>query len=529
MTTKVQRQGVKVKKSVAVAAPRCNSPGVEPAASLSKPVLPAWDGTIKFRPYQLPVFQDHTTRVVILHWSRQIGKSFTLAAWAIDRILTRPGRLITVLSNSRDNGAEFLRKCEEVCRKLEAVIEWQDTTDTLTPDELQITTLRMEARITVCGAEGRIKVLAANPRTARGFSGDLILDEFAFHENSEAIWEAAEPILSSNPDFLCRIASTGNGKHNMFYRMSTALAPDGKPLYKVIRVRRSDAWRMGVKIYDPSCSGPITPEEARERALNKQAYDQNYECTFENEESCLISSDMISAVEQNDVGYVCVKDWTPIALARLAVCQNFYLGVDVARTRDFTVISAVESIGEMYFLRAILRILNMPTPQQQDRLDQVLSLPAFRQCNIDCTGIGLGLFEYAVRDHGALRITGVNFATTVPITKEIAREGRPQARVKVTEAMAMHTAQIFADRRILVPTGDQIWRDDMRKPSRITSPGGSVSVNATREGGPGHADHFWSLALALDAAMKPPGSWTQEDVDAVIIPGRNTTLKRPTL
>ncbi|MDB6068139.1 MAG: hypothetical protein JWR26_4347, partial [Pedosphaera sp.] len=36
----------------------------------------------------------------------------------------------------------------------------------------------------------------------------MILDEFAFHEDSAAIWEAAEPILSSNPDFLCRIAST---------------------------------------------------------------------------------------------------------------------------------------------------------------------------------------------------------------------------------------------------------------------------------------------------------------------------------
>ena len=62
-------------------------------------------------------------------------------------------------------------------------------------------------------------MLAANPRTARGFSGDLILDEFAFHENGDAIWAAAEPILASNKDFLCRIASTGNGRHNLFYRM----------------------------------------------------------------------------------------------------------------------------------------------------------------------------------------------------------------------------------------------------------------------------------------------------------------------
>ena len=84
--------------------------------------------------------------------------------------------------------------------------------------------MRMEVRITVQGKVGRIKVLAANPRTARGFSGDLILDEFAHHENSAAIWGAAEPYLNSHPDYLCRIASTGNGRYNMFYRMVSGCA-----------------------------------------------------------------------------------------------------------------------------------------------------------------------------------------------------------------------------------------------------------------------------------------------------------------
>jgi len=54
--------------------------------------------------------------VVVLHWSRQIGKSFVLAAWAVFRLFKRPGRLVTVLSNSKENGAEFLLKCAEVCR-----------------------------------------------------------------------------------------------------------------------------------------------------------------------------------------------------------------------------------------------------------------------------------------------------------------------------------------------------------------------------------------------------------------------------
>ena len=157
---------------------------------------------------------DHKTGILVLHWARQIGKSFTLAGWAVERLLVRPGRLVTVLSNSRENGAEFVAKCAEICRKTHTKYEAQDRSASAAFQDL-----KMEVRIRARGKIGRIKVLAANPRTARGFSGDLILDEFAFHEDGEAIWAAAEPILASNKDFLCRIASTGNGKHNLFYRM----------------------------------------------------------------------------------------------------------------------------------------------------------------------------------------------------------------------------------------------------------------------------------------------------------------------
>lgn len=253
---------------------------------------------IKFRPYQAPVFRDRTAGIVLLHWSRQIGKSFTLAAWAVDRLMTQLQKydrwLITVLSNSRDNGAEFVIKAQEVCNKIgQAMVSVDESPD------LKYENMRMEVRMTVTvdGRErvGRIKVLAANPRTARGFSGDLILDEFAFHEDSNAIWEAAEPILSSNPEFLCRIASTGNGKHNMFYRM-TAMGMDVKDGgefcqsaagFTVSRCSRTAAWRQGVKVYDPNTRQPISPEDARKKAMDKRAYDQNYELAYNDENMAL--------------------------------------------------------------------------------------------------------------------------------------------------------------------------------------------------------------------------------------------------
>src|SRR3954468_21536258 len=193
---------------------------------------------IEFRRYQWDAFSNRSNGIEIWVWGRQTGKSFTLAAWAVNRLLTRPGRLVTILSNSKSNGIELNRRCAEGCHILNRAFEQ----GALSPDN-RFETFNTETRITMHGQTGRIKVLAANPRTARGFSGDLILDEFAFHEDAAAIWEAAEPILASNKDFLCRIASTPNGKHNMFYRLCTSSD------IPVSRVTRTDAYHQGCPVF----------------------------------------------------------------------------------------------------------------------------------------------------------------------------------------------------------------------------------------------------------------------------------------
>jgi phage FluMu gp28-like protein len=513
--------------------------------------------------------------------------------------------------------------------------------------------MRYEVRIRVYGTVGRIKVLAANPRTARGFSDDLILDEFAFHEDSAAIWEAAEPILASNRDFLCRIASTGNGRHNAFYRMvkggslnaecgvqSAELGevedektgrfhagtgedegvPDGEQVqgledscesvnqrvsefsdevqsreetdvsggtpdttpetgvlpgdppslgssgaasghedenapspqpsppmgarevlphgqmyvstegFVVSRVTRTMAHGQGVEIFDMRTRQPITPEVARAQALDTRAYDQNYECAFADENMTLLSHELITAAERCDVGIICETDWPPRFLQNVQRCfrtgtesnvqslswaetewgtfepvgsdvtGRLYVGFDVGRKADLSVITVVEKLGNLFLVRGILRMRNMRLPDQELRLGEICRLRGFQRAAIDMTGLGLGLFEYAQKEYGYSRIHGINFASTVPATQSIRRDGRKRPTVRVTEAMATELLRLYEDRRIRHPRDAQL-RDDLRKPERVTSPGGRVSIAATRDEA-GHADHFWSLALAIEAAGK---------------------------
>ena len=472
---------------------------------------------IKFRPFQEPVFWS-LAGMMVLHWSRQIGKSYTLAAWAVYRLLTNPGRLVTVLSNSKDNGTEFVQKCTEICGLLGIAFERED----LSPDEL-IENMRVECRIKVGGKWGRIKVLAANPRTARGFSGDLILDEFAFHENSEAIWDAAEPIISSNKDFLCRVASTGNGRFNKFYTMAAPGAGggtmDGFPLseagFPVSRVPRSLAYTMGVKIYDPATRREITPEEARAASLDKRSYDQNYECSFNDENMALLTHELIQRAEYlvgADAARECFldrNDWQPGTLDFLRACKGpLNVGVDVGRSRDLTSIAVGEELGGVVFTRALLRISDMRLPDQMRRLEPILRLPNFGRAEIDATGLGLGLAEFAQDFAGIYRVGALHFASR---EKRRVRGIEQSDSALVTELMAMDLLQRFEDGAIRIPC-EAALRDSLRKPERVQTAGG-VRIAVERDEA-GHADEFWSLALMVRAFRNFGGPFASTTIRA---------------
>ena len=467
----------------------------------------SWRGTkVGLRRYQNPVFWSKEG-VLVLHWSRQIGKSFTLCAWAVHRAMLNPGRLVTVLSNSKNNGAEFMQKCKDMCGHLRKACEEVD----LSPDK-NVENMRMEVRIKVDGKIGRILVLAANPRTARGFSGDLILDEFAFHEDSEAIWDAVEPIISSNPGYQCRIASTGNGRYNMFYRMANELSP-----YWVSRIRRSEAYQMGVPIFDPATRREVTPAEARAAAMDKASYDQNYECAFNDENMALLTNALISACEyQAEAGdaerrecYVCEQDWAQDAVEYLRSCKGpLGVGLDVGRTRDITVITVGEKIGGVIFTRGLLRISGMRLPEQLERLKPILQMGNFGRLSGDATGLGLGLVEFAQEECGAYRAEAVQFGSK---ERRTVRGMEQQDSALVTELMALDLLAAFESRGIRVPC-EAALRDSLRKPERITNASG-VRIAATRDEA-GHADEFWSMALMVRALKGQSTPFAYDAADA---------------
>ena len=130
----------------------------------------------------------------------------------------------------------------------------------------------------------RVTALPANPDTARGFSANVFLDEFAFHADSRKIWAALFPVVSRN-GLKLRVVSTPNGKGNKFYDLMTSAETAG--------------WsKHVVDIYQAVADGLPRDVEALRAALNDpDAWAQEYELQWLDEASAWLSYDLINAVE----------------------------------------------------------------------------------------------------------------------------------------------------------------------------------------------------------------------------------------
>jgi phage FluMu gp28-like protein len=478
-----------------------------------------------FRPYQRPVFDDRHSKVALLHWSRQVGKSYTLAAWGVDRCLValaqRRPWLVTVLSNSKDNGGEFALKAAEWARKIDVAAKAEEL------PSLEGDAFRFEVRICLGASyEARLKVLPANPRTARGFSGDLILDEFAYHPDDNAIWDAAEPIISSNPEYLCRISSTGNGRRNLFYRMCSS----GK--FVMSRWRRSELHARGwIPAIVSSISGkPITPAEAREEAIDKASYDQNYECAFENEAMGFLTDDQVSAIETlsaEDVPILEVEDGTSTRQfdgfleAIHAVPGRKVAGWDFARSKHQSVCAILaDDRMQPSRLAGALLMRGISSPKQA-RL--VKDLPLAKSVQ-DAGGNGLGAWEILVEEHGwRERAVGLNFACSVPTSPILAAQGVKTPSVPLPARLATHLTSRVVSQGLRI-CAHPVLHADLIGPQRVFDARGVIRVDLTEDSVTGsHCDWFWALAMGVYAEelLELGGAWTAEALQDVVLPDRD--------
>ncbi|MGR3435261.1 MAG: terminase large subunit domain-containing protein [Shimia sp.] len=301
----------------------------------------------------------------------------------------------------------------------------------------------------------RVTAISASPDAARGFGGNLFLDEFAFHANARAIWSSAFPVAARG-GHLIRVVSTPNGKGNKYHELMTA---DG------------GNWsRHVVDIYDAVRQGlDVDIEELRAGMADQDAWAQEFELAWLDAASAWLPYDLISTCEAPFAGH-------PSAYRGGAV----YVGVDIAIRKDLFVIWILEEVGGILVTREIVAERRVSFARQEELLDDVFRRYRVLRCAMDQTGMGEPVVERAKARHGSTRVEGVLFNNTSKLE------------------LATGFKEAFEDRSIRIPEGDPILRADLHAIRSVASATGLRRLVADGDTD-GHADRFWAGAMAVGA------------------------------
>jgi len=398
---------------------------------------------VELYPYQKKWLADDS-RFKIGMFARQCGKTFTSTLEIVIDCLNRKARWVILSRGERQAREAIQEGIRRHCEAFKASFELMEY-----PFDPVIKVLEVQFP-----NGSKISALPANPDTARGFSASVLLDEFAFHQQSRRIWQALFPVISAGHKL--RVISTPNGKGNKFYELMTDT---------------SGEWsKHQVDIYEAVRQGLPRDIDQLRRALNDpDGWAQEYELQWLDEATAWLDYDLIASCESEHLpeyeGGEC------------------YLGWDVARRRDLSVLWVLEQVGDVLVSREMVALQRESFQDQLQVFDRLMERYRVRRACLDQTGMGEVLVELCKRKWGEYAVEGLIFSNSVK------------------QDLAVQIKRRFEDRKVRIPIDREV-RDSLHSVKKITLPSGNSRFDAERDE-VGHADHFWALALAIHAGDVP--------------------------
>ena len=422
-----------------------------------------------FFPYQVRYLQD-TSRFKIVEKSRRIGFTY-VEAYDDVRDAVKTPKLPTWFSSADESAArEYIMICEQWAKIFNVVAQNMD--EMILDEEHDVKAFVLEFR-----NGSRIHALRSNPRAFRSKGGKVILDEFAYHDDQEALWRAARPSITWG--YPIRILSTHNGKGCRYYRMldeaRAKLMKGEKTAWSIHSVTLQQAVDEGLA--DKIIGRSLTPaerqawiDEVHDTCLDEETWLQEFCCLPVDEATAFLTYDLIATIEDELAGDPTRYTHGPV-----------YVGIDIARRRDLFVIWVLEQVGDVYWTREVVALKGASFSAQDAELERILhDYPTIQQVCMDQTGMGEKPVEDAQRRYGSYKIEGV--LITGP----------------VKQALAFGFKRVIEDRQFRAPK-DPAIRDAFHSVKKVTTIAGNVRFDGERTD-QGHADRFFAAALAVHAA-----------------------------
>ncbi len=437
-------------------------------------IVPA-DPQAIFLPYQGRWISD-TSRLKLMEKGRQIGLSWSTAYATVSRTSLASARHDQWVSSRDDIQARlFLEDC-----KL-----WAGNLDIAARDlgEQVIDQKEKQTAYVLRFKNGhRINSMSSNPDAQAGKRGGRVLDEFALHPDPRKLWSIAYPGITWGGSM--EVISTHRGSHNFFNQLIKEYREGGNPkkisLHTVTLQTALDQgflFKLQQSLPDDDERQEMTEAEyfdwVKSGCADEESFLQEYMCQPADDDAAFLEYDLIAACE-----YPADADWRRTEGGRL------FAGIDIGRKHDLTVLWVVELLGDVLYTRHVEALKNMSKAEQEKVI-----WPWIERCertDIDATGLGIGWADDAQLKFGTSKVEAVTFT----------------GRVK--EALAYPVRGRMEDRRLRLPYSPAI-RADLRSVTKQVTAAGNIRFTAERTPD-GHADHFWALGLAVEAASSANGA-----------------------
>lgn len=443
-------------------------------------------------PYQAKWVKDGS-RLKLCEKSRQIGWTWATAYGLVTRKALTSAKLDAWISSRDDIQARlFLEDCKGFAGLVNVAA--RDMGE-------QVVDEKGHSAFVLRMANGlRLHSMSSNPDAQAGKRGDRVLDEFALHPDPRKLYSIAYPGITWGGSM--EIFSTHRGSANFFNQLIREIKEKGNPKkFSLHRVTLEDALDEGF-LYKLQGKLPLEDERQdmdeaeyfdfiKSGCADEESFLQEYMCVPADDASAFLGYDEIARCFYKGGD---ARDWE-IPWAEMV--GEVFVGVDVGRDHDLTVIWVVEKFGGVFFTRRIIEMKGETFAAQEAELYAVLAHPQVRRCCIDQNGIGRQFAERAQELYGKYRVEGVKFT------------GQSK------EEMAYPLRAAFEDVRLRIPDRAEITAD-LRGIKKETTASGNVRFTADR-GKNGHSDRFWALALAVHA-----GTERGEAAFAPRSPGRRT-------
>lgn len=376
--------------------------------------------------------------------SRQIGCSHTIAAASV--LWAMMGETTTIISLGQREADEVLDKASKHAQALSRL------------GSLWAQPKRTKSKELELMSGGRIMSLP-NSSAGRSFSGNVILDEVAYYDHPEEVWDGAGGTALHG--YRIRVLSTPNGAGDFWYGLWSD--PKQHQGYTKHMVTLDDAIGDGM---------PVNIEDCWKLARGDgRVFGQLFRCEFINNAQQYIPSEAL---------YGCAVADT---YSYEGIC---YAGMDLGRVNDRTELVIVKKDSRGIRWMQYAESAKRTAYEDIERFAALAFSPTWnvRRLCIDATGMGAFPAERLQKRFGRSRVEPVTFTATLK------------------EDLATGLYSAFTEQTIRIPSNDKLLLTDLSSIRRIVTNAGNVRYDAPQTDD-GHGDRAWALALALHACSGP--------------------------